>query len=220
MTQNIQIYRKSPKSGTKPDSIICFLHGYGADGADLFNLVEHFSSEMPNTQFISPDAPFPCSMSPMGKEWFPIDKIPFGAVEAAKKFLQFIEIESDFYSVKFHNIFLIGFSQGAMMSLQTMLSSQKQLGGIVAYSGVLNIENINSSETMILNGKHKFNLTPILLIHGEKDEVVPFTSLNTSYNLLKDIGFHPYKISRPNLGHGIDEEGIKEAKKFLTKVKI
>ena len=55
---------------------------------------------MPNTQFISPDAPFPCGMSPMGREWFPIDKIPFGAVEAAKNILQFIEIESDFYWCK------------------------------------------------------------------------------------------------------------------------
>ena len=85
----------------EPKSLIIFLHGYGADGSDLLSLSDYFSKVMPNTQFISPDAPFDCAMSSSGKEWFPIEKIPFGAVEAAKQFLEFLELESKFYSITF-----------------------------------------------------------------------------------------------------------------------
>ena len=209
------IYRKSPKSGSKPDSIIFFLHGYGADGADLFSLSEYFSLEMPNTQFVSPDAPFTCKMSPSGREWFPIDKIPTGAIDASKDFLVFLEREMNFYSVTFENIFLIGFSQGAMMSLQTMLISNNKIGGVIAYSGGISIENINSAKSMLKNEKHQFISTPILLIHGELDNIVPFSSLENSLTLLRNIGFNPYTLSRPNLGHSIDDEGLLAAKQFL-----
>ena len=196
------------------------MHGYGADGSDLISLSDYFSEVMPNTQFISPDAPFDCAMSSSGKEWFPIEKIPFGAVEAAKHFLEFLELESKFYSITFNNIFLIGFSQGAMLSLQIMLLSEKKIGGVVSFSGRLDKENINSSKNLILDGNHKFKNTPTLLVHGEMDNVVPHASLSYTSNLLKSIGFEVKILSRPNLGHGIDEEGITETINFLKKIKI
>ncbi len=212
-----KIHRKPPVSGKNPNSMVIFLHGYGADGADLFGLSVPYSNKMPNTQFISPDAPNDCAMSLSGKEWFPIEKIPFGAKDAVKDFLIFLENESKSFSIPFEEIVLIGFSQGAMLALQTLLISPKKIGAVIAYSGGLKLENITISKDFIDNNIHKYFDTPIMLIHGEVDEVVPFESLNITGELLNQIGFNVEKVSRPNLGHGIDEEGIEIGINFLKK---
>ncbi len=217
MNKDRKIYRKPPISDKNPNSMIIFLHGYGADGADLFGLSEPFSNKMPNTQFISADAPHDCGMSLTGKEWFPIEKIPFGAKDAVNDFLIFLENESKSFSVPFENIILIGFSQGAMVALQTLLISTKKIGAVIAYSGGLREENINFSEDFINGNIHRYFDTPVLLIHGEMDEVVPFDSLKITDDLLTKIGFNVEKVSRPNLGHGIDEEGIETGINFLKK---
>ena len=79
------INRKNTVSGSKPDFLMYFLHGYGADGSDLFSLSDYFSSALDNASFIAPDAPYNCAMSTSGKEWFPIETIPSGAIAAANE---------------------------------------------------------------------------------------------------------------------------------------
>ena len=79
-------------------------------------------------------------------------------------------------------------------------------------------ENIAAANEQIFDGKHKFSDTPILLVHGEQDEVVPFVSLDRSKNLLNKIGFDVETLSRPNLAHGIDPEGISKGMQFLKAV--
>ena len=101
------------------------------------------------------------------------------------------------------------------MSMQCLLINHEQLGAIIGYSGALREENIESANDQILDGKHKFSDTPILLVHGEQDEVVPFQSLERSKNLLNKIGFNVETLSRPNLAHGIDPEGISKGMQFL-----
>ena len=217
MNSDRKIHRKSPISGKAPDSMVIFLHGYGADGSDLFDLSIPYSNEMPNTQFISPDAPYDCAMSATGKEWFPIENIPFGAANAAKIFLSLLEQESKSFSIPFEKIILIGFSQGAMLALQTLLISPKRIGSVIAYSGGLSLENVDLSKDFILDNRHKYFNTPVLLIHGEMDEVVPFASLKITADLLSKIGFNIEKVPRPDLGHGIDQVGISSGIDFLRK---
>ena len=101
------------------------------------------------------------------------------------------------------------------MSMQCLLINNKQLGAIIGYSGALRQENIDAANDKILNGKHKFSNTPILLVHGEQDEVVPFESLERSKNLLNKVGFNTQTLSRQNLAHGIDPEGISKGMEFL-----
>ena len=218
MEEKRKIHRKGPVSGSNAKNAVFFLHGYGADGADLFDLHKPFSMVMPNAEFISPDAPHDCAMSTIGKEWFPIEKIPFGAAEASKDLLIFLETECKSLSISLEQIVLIGFSQGAMMSLQTLLISPKKFRAIIAFSGRLSVENINLSESNIENGKHKNHETPILLVHGEKDEVVHFDSLKITKDLLTNIGFNVKKLSRPDLGHGIDPDGVSAGMEFLKQI--
>ena len=209
------IYRRPPAAGGISNKLVVFLHGYGADGKDLIDLANPFSMAMPNATFISPDAPHPCTMSPSGREWFPIDQIPTGAIKASENLISLIQDEAKSLNLLFKDVILIGFSQGAMMSLQCLLINNQQFSAIIGYSGALREENVEAAHNQIINGKHNFANTPVLLIHGEKDEVVPFQSLISSKNLLNNIGFNIQTLSRPNLGHGIDPEGISAGMELL-----
>ncbi|MDB9869635.1 prolyl oligopeptidase family serine peptidase [Alphaproteobacteria bacterium] len=212
------IYRRPPAAGGISNKLVVFLHGYGADGKDLIDLANPFSMAMPNATFISPDAPHPCTMSPSGREWFPIDQIPTGAIKASENLISLIQDEAKSLNLSFKDVILIGFSQGAMMSLQCLLINNQQFSAIIGYSGALREENVEAAHNQIINGKHNFANTPVLLIHGEKDEVVPFQSLISSKNLLNNIGFNIQTLSRPNLGHGIDPEGISAGMELLKTI--
>ena len=212
---NYKIYRQNPAAGGNANKLVVFLHGYGADGKDLIDLANPFGMVLPNASFISPDAPHSCAMSPQGRQWFPIEEIPNGAIKASLGLLNLIENEAKKLNLTFKDVILIGFSQGAMMSMQCLLINHKQLGAIIGYSGALREENVEAANDQILNGKHKFLDTPILLVHGELDEVVPFQSLERSKILLNKIGFNVQTLSRQNLGHGIDPEGISKGMEFL-----
>ena len=212
---NYNIYRQNPPAGGNPNKLVVFLHGYGADGKDLIDLANPFGMALPNASFISPDAPYPCAMSPQGRQWFPIEEIPKGAIRASLGLLDLIESEAKKLNLTFKDVVLIGFSQGAMMSMQCLLINHEQLGAIIGYSGALREENIEAASSQMIDGKHKFSETPILLVHGEQDEVVPFQSLQNSKSLLDNIGFNVETLSRPKLGHGIDPEGISRGMELL-----
>ena len=212
---NYNIYRQNPAAGGNANKLVVFLHGYGADGKDLIDLAKPFGMALPNASFISPDAPHPCAMSPQGRQWFPIDEIPKGAIKASLGLLGLIDNEAKKLNLNFKDVILIGFSQGAMMSMQCLLINHEQLGAIIGYSGALKEENIDAANDQILNGKHKYSDTPILLVHGKQDEVVPFQSLEKSKYLLNKIGFNVQTLSRQDLAHGIDPEGISKGMEFL-----
>ena len=212
---NNKIYRQNPPAGGNANKLVVFLHGYGADGKDLIDLAKPFGMALPNASFISPDAPHPCAMSPQGRQWFPIEEIPKGAIKASLGLLDLIDNEAKKLNLAFKDVILIGFSQGAMMSMQCLLINNEQLGAIIGYSGALKEENIDAANDLILNGKHKYSDTPVLLVHGEQDEVVPFQSLEKSKNLLNKIGFNVQTLSRQDLAHGIDPEGISKGMEFL-----
>ena len=213
-----KIYRHKPAAGGLSSHLVVFLHGYGADGKDLIDLANPFAMALPNATFISPDAPDPCAMSPQGRQWFPIEEIPNGAIRASESLIKLINKEAEDLNLTFKDVVLIGFSQGAMMSMQCLLLNKFQLGAIIGYSGALRDENIEAASFQLINGKHKFSDTPILLVHGEQDEVVPFHSLQKSKSLLDKIGFNVETLSRPKLGHGIDPEGISRGMEMLKQI--
>ena len=216
--QERKIHTKSPTVDISPKQIVFLLHGYGADGADLIDLSSPFSMVLPYAKFISPDAPFDCKMSPTGKEWFPLEEIPKGAINASNELLDLIKNECHKENLKFENVLLIGFSQGAMMSIQSLLLSDYNFLGIIGYSGGTSLENINASRHLIDKNTHKNFLTPILLVHGEEDDIVPFSSLDNAKKLLTEVGFDVKTVNRPGLAHGIDPDGISAGMEFVKNI--
>jgi len=105
---------------------------------------------------------------------------------------------------------LVGFSQGTMMSLEVGLRREAQLAGIVGFSG-----RLLRSESLDTEAASK---PPVLLVHGDADEVVPPQSLDDAKAALTSAGVPVEAHSRPGLGHGIDNDGLGLAAEFLIKV--
>jgi phospholipase/carboxylesterase len=204
--------RYGPSAGGDPDQLVILLHGLGADGADLIGLAPHWASILPNAAFAAPNAPFPCDMSPMGYQWFSVqDRSPEGMLAQARAIAPslhaFIDAELARVNLTVDKLALVGFSQGTMMSLYVAPRHAPSLAAVVGYSGRLIAPERLAEEAT--------SRPPILLIHGEVDELVPFASMGEAEAGLKAAGFDVNTEARPGLGHGIDPEGLECGGAFL-----
>ncbi len=204
-----------PASGEKPKQLVVFVHGYGADGNDLISLAPFFAEHFPDAAFVSPNAPYPCEMSPFGRQWFSLldrnEQTLIANTAASVPILQhFIDDMQARFELNANQIALVGFSQGTMMSLYAAPRRSQALAGVVGYSGAF-----RGAESLKEEQRSK---PPICLIHGDADEIVPYAHLASSKAALEQAGMSVEAHTRPNLGHGIDEEGINIAIAFLKKV--
>src|SRR5437868_8486420 len=133
---------RPPLSGGAPRRLVILLHGLGADGNDLIGLQQYWGRLVPEAEFLSPNAPFPCDMAPYGYQWFSVqDRTPaavLAGVRAAAPLLDaFIDDELAKRGLSEAETALVGFSQGTMMSLFVGLRRERPLAGILGYSGRL-----------------------------------------------------------------------------------
>lgn len=199
-------------------SLVIFLHGYGADGNDLIGLAQPLAQVLPDTAFVSPNAPEPCRAAPMGRQWFPISyldgsseqEMNEGFVRASATLHQYLDEEIAASGLAADRVALVGFSQGTMMSLEVGLRRTDQLAGIVGFSG-----RLLRAETLAAEKKSS---PPVLLVHGADDPMVPPASLGEAETALKDAGIEVATLMRPGLGHGIDPQGLQAAAEFLVRV--
>ncbi|MBY8978101.1 dienelactone hydrolase family protein [Rhodobacteraceae bacterium NNCM2] len=204
--------RAEAKSGTTK-SLVILLHGYGADGNDLFGLHQALAEYMPDTVFRSPNAPEKCSVNPMGYQWFPIPWIDGSAEEAMREgFIRSAEILDTYLTeamaeegVTEAETVLIGFSQGTMMSLSVGPRRAAQFAGIVGFSGRLIDEAIGLAQSR----------PPVLLIHGDQDEVIDVAALDEAKQGLEAAGFEVYSHISAGTGHGIAPDGLGLALGFI-----
>lgn len=209
------IYKHGPLAGGAPDSLVILLHGYGSNGEDLIDLAPYWSKNLPQTLFLSPDAPFPCEMG-FGYQWFSLQSwapaaLLGGAEQAVKMLNPLIDEQMEHYNIAPSRVALVGFSQGTMMSLYVAPRRTQALAGVLGYSGAL----LGGEE---LVGQNQQPHLPICLIHGEMDSVVPVTAWHHATGVLRQAGFDVTGHTTPNLVHSIDEQGIREGGKFLENI--
>jgi len=205
--------RYGPANGAKAEALIVLLHGVGADGNDLIGLAPQLAQVLPGAAFVSPNAPFPCDMAPFGHQWFSLqDRSPaaiLAGVRATAPILDgFLDAELARHGLGDERLALLGFSQGTMMSLYVALRRAKPCAGVLGYSGALVGAGDLAGEVM--------SRPPVLLIHGEADEVVPFEALPAAVAALEACGVPVTSERRPGLGHGIDQEGLMHGVRFLV----
>jgi phospholipase/carboxylesterase len=191
------------------------LHGLGADGNDLIGLAPYLAPALPGVAFVSPNAPYPCDMAPVGRQWFSLrDRDPqvMGReLEAAAPILQdFIDEEIERSGLPSHKVALLGFSQGTMMSLFVAPRRDAPLAGVLGFSGALFGGHSLRDEIA--------SKPPVMLIHGTSDEVVPVQAMALAVEGLESVGVPVESIERPGLGHGIDEDGLVHGAGFLKKI--
>ncbi|TDK50820.1 alpha/beta hydrolase [Antarcticimicrobium luteum] len=215
MTRVLTAGRKGPLSGDTR-SIVVFLHGYGANGADLLGLADPLGEHLPDTLFVAPDAPENCAGAPFGFQWFPIPWLDGSSEEEAERgmqaavedinaFLDALMVDED---VLPEQVVLFGFSQGTMMSLHVAPRREDAVAGIVAFSG-----RLLSPETL---KDEVVSRMPVLLVHGDQDEMVPPQSLPETAEALQQAGFRDvFAHVMKGTGHGIAPDGLSVALAFM-----
>jgi len=202
----------APSAGGPPRQLVVLLHGVGADGADLISLSQAMSSALPHARFIAPNGPEPCDMAPMGYQWFSLsDRDPKRMLEgierAAPLLNAFIDDELSKDGLEDHQLALLGFSQGTMMSLYLAPRRPKAMAGVLGFSGaLLGSENLRDEAV---------SKPPFMLIHGDADPVVPVQALHGAVASLQAAEIPVQWSVRPGLPHGIDPEGIAAGSAFL-----
>jgi len=203
-----------PISKEKPESAIILCHGYGGDGKDISILANYWKNYLPKTIFICPNAPERCSVNPDGFQWFELeeestDQILAKSLVAEIKLNKLIEEVKEKNNLKSNRIGLAGFSQGCMIGLQTGIKRKDKINCILGYSGkIINVEHLKKN----INSKPE-----IILMHGDKDEVVPITFLLEAKDFFSR---NNYKIETKifkNCEHRIPTEGSSLGLEFIRK---
>lgn len=204
-----------PASGGKAKHLIMFVHGYGADGNDLFSLSQYFAQVAPDAAFISPNAPYRCAGAPFGYQWYdvwmqdPAERL--AAIRStAAIFDNFIDRQLERRGLTEDRLVLVGFSQGTMMSLFTAPRRERAVAGIVGYSGRMEAPARMADEIR--------SKPPVVMVHGDSDELLAVSEMETAASTLQACGVDIETHVRPGLGHGIDEEGIRIGLGFVKKV--
>ncbi|MER2508928.1 MAG: alpha/beta fold hydrolase [Amaricoccus sp.] len=203
-----------PAASGRADSLVIFLHGYGADGGDLIGLADPLAPHLPNTRFLAPNAPEPCRNNPMGFQWFPIPRLdgtPEAVAEAAAE-KAYATLDAWLDAVAEQGIgpertVLFGFSQGTMMALHVGLRRAKPFAGIVGFSGRLLRPERLAGEIA--------SKPPVLLVHGDVDPMVPIAHLSEAGDALVAAGVETYAHVSRGTAHGIAPDGLGLALDFI-----
>ncbi len=215
MTRALTAGRREPLSSETRSAVI-FLHSYGANGADLLGLADPLGEHLPDTLFLSPDAPEDCAGSPMGFQWFPIPWIDGSSEEESMEgmaravadldaFLDGVMVDEDLLP---EQVMVFGFSQGTMMALHVLPRREDPVAGICAFSGRLVQPEVLQDELLCR--------PPVLLVHGDSDDVVPPESLPQAAEALQGAGWKEvYAHVMKGTGHGIAMDGLEVALAFM-----
>lgn len=207
------LVREPADGGQAPPPLLLLLHGVGSNEDDLFALAPYLDERF---LLVSPRAPVALDYGGYG--WFRIEFTPLGMVadvEQAKRSLRmlpgFVDELVGAYGADARRVYLMGFSQGAMMSLALMLTRPEKVAGVVAMSGrlprqVLEVE----PDREALTGK------PVLVTHGLYDPILPVENGRDARDYLAALPVALTYREYP-MGHEVSAESLRDVAGWLTK---
>jgi phospholipase/carboxylesterase len=207
-------YEKFPNHDFEPNSLVILLHGIGADAFDLIPLAKYWALTLKKTKFYSLHAPYPCKLTPSGKQWFDLEDRDqtriLKEIELVKPMIiTFLKKKLKDYNLQYKDLILVGFSQGTMVALNLTLTMKEEVRGVLGYSGGV---------ILTKSGKIEIISKPnICLVHGKNDEVVPKKMMETTKIILKDNNIDVDTHLIENLGHSIDQNCLEIGQNFLVK---
>lgn len=201
--------RREAQSG-KAEWLVVFLHGYGSSGADVMSFADYWQGSMPGVAFVAPDGP--AATKDGGFQW--VGKRPAGdprlyddAVSVAPAIHDFIDAELAREGLDASRLALAGFSQGTVMALHVGLRRTIAPAAVLGYSGGLVGADKLSAEIT--------SKPPVMLVHGEQDELAPIYGMMISVKALTKAGVACQGIPIPGLGHSVDANALIYGARFL-----
>ena len=198
------------------NNLFFLLHGFASDNKDMMSLGEHFRKLLPSTALISVNAPSVADNNMGGYQWFSFKTM--NVMNILKEIRQsyillnnLIDEQLKRFKLPPENIFIAGFSQGAMMSLYTGVRREIAPMGIISFSGMMP----DTLETLKNNIKSR---PEVLLIHGTEDKTLPFESMRTAEKLLREFNIPCESHQIIGMEHEINNQAIEHAKNFIVKV--
>lgn len=199
---------REPKTVGINNDLLILLHGYGSNEEDLFS----FADELPDSlRIISVRAPYEIGYG--GYAWYAINfdanENKFSDIEQAKESVDKLSSFIDELKIK-HNpnkIFLLGFSQGAILSYSLSLNFPNKVQHVVALSGYLN-------EALIPNHISKEIQTDYYISHGLVDQVIPISWARKAPKYLATIPLTTKYCEYP-VGHGVAPQNFYSFKKWI-----
>lgn len=208
-----------------PKYLVIFLHGYGANGANLLDLSHEFAHVLPDAHFVSPNAPQNWEGGFIDSyQWFSlngvslvsgnhnnnVEKIAAEIKKSQEILNNFVQSQLERFKLGIENLFLVGFSQGAMMAMYQGFMMPKKPAGIISYSGKLILpEHL---------GEVTISKPDICLVHGQEDSVVPFDNFLQAEQILQALKIPFESHAVPHIDHTIDIHGVKAGKNFIKKI--
>lgn len=214
-----------------PRKLVVFIHGYNGTPEAIDYAVQSLVGRLEDTVVVVPEAPEVCEKNADNKQWLSFYQVDpnsdFRNVKTATQgiFEIFNKLASSFskvagdlnnfidevqkqFQIVDKNIYLVGFSQGAMLSLYTALIRKETIGGCVMNAGIVAGMDQLAQEIV--------SRPDILMLHGEEDETVQYKTLPTSINWMLEQGLNVRCYTYPNLAHRMNEEEMQKAADFIN----
>lgn len=215
----------------QPQRLIIFLHGY-IDSADyLEGKLQNFIKTFDNTAIHLPQAPICCEVLEDKRQWYSMhrfdpnddrkivpsmaecveiyNKMTLGLEEAFSYLNDYIDQCLNEYQLEDKDLYLCGFSQGAMLAIYTSLMREHKIGGCISFSGIMAGHSFLESHTQ--------STPDTLLIHGNADNLVRFEALNFTKKELEKLGSHVETYIVNGGMHKITPDGLEVAADFIMK---
>lgn len=208
---SLEFIQVPPTTGKVPKGLIVALHGWGANAEDLASLAPFLN--LPDYQFLFPNAPFAHPYSPMGRAWYDLsaENMYKGLAESRQLLTDWLLSLESSTGVPLSRTVLSGFSQGGAMTLDVGL--KLPLAGLVVMSGYLHpgaVPDATSTTTAS---------PPVLIMHGRYDQVVPLRAALKAKETLEllEIAVQYYEF---DMGHEIQLPMLELIRNFVVNTQV
>lgn len=203
---------RQPMNEADTPPLLLLLHGIGSNEYDLYGLAPFLDE-----RFLIISARAPNTLGPESYAWFEADFTPQGPVinpeqaEASRKTLiAFLNEAVTAYRADPKRVYLMGFSQGAIMSASVALTQPELVAGVVLMSG-----RILPEIQPLIASHEELDGLPFLVVHGTADMVLPITHGRASRQLLSslpvELTYHEYPM-----GHEVSQESLADVTAWLS----
>ena len=207
---SLQYIIREPKKGTKNAPLLILLHGYGSNEQDLFSFAEELPEDL---LIVSAQAPY--TMGNRAYAWYAInfDNVngKFSDLKQAKesidKIAVFIDEIKEKYQTNYNKTFLLGFSQGAILSYSLSFFYPNKVQNVIALSGYINIEVLPENISKEIK-------TDYYCSHGSVDQVLPVDWARKSKPFLDNLGLQNVYSEYP-VGHGVAPQNFYNFKSWI-----